>query len=112
MIKGNPCGHYVLIKPQDVETVSEGGVVVVLEENVKLEENASIRGTVVAIGSTAWQAIDRDVEGWEPWAEVGDDVGYKRHVSDMFKDEDGKKYFLMTDENILVNYSKWEREND
>ena len=98
-----PCGHYVLVKPDPVEQTTASGLVVMTKETKKREEVARIEGTLVAVGPQAWVAF-----GGEPWAEVGDRVYIKRHVSDIYEDEadyvDDKpqKYFLMADENILA----------
>jgi len=109
MFKGEPCGHYVVIDPNTVEEKTKGGIIRVVEGSLdkKLEENAITEGTVVAVGNMAWKAIDGDMEGWKPWAKVGDRVQYKKHVADFILDKDDpkKRYFLVTDENILVNFS-------
>lgn len=103
-LKIKPCGHYVLIKPEKMEHVTEGGIL--LPENMVGRENtAKVRGVIAAVGINAWAAFD----GGEPWAKVGDSVYFKRHVSDKIEDEsdiglDGKPqtYFLMLDENVLA----------
>lgn len=108
--KIKPCGHYVLVKPVRVKKTTDGGIV--LPENLVKKENvASVKGELVAIGPNAWKAFcqgEPDGIG-KPWAEVGDTVRFKRHVSDRITDEndldeDGEpqEYFLMTDENILA----------
>lgn len=98
-----PCGHYVLVKPDKVELTTESGIVIQSKQQAKREHVASVKGTLVAVGEQAWYAF-----GDEPWAEVGDKVYFKRHVSDRIEDEkdlvDGQpqEYFLMADENILA----------
>ena len=97
-----PTGHYVLVKPDKFEKTTASGIVVATDYEVKREEVASVKGTLVAIGPQAWDAF-----GGEKWANEGDRVYFKRHVSDRIFDEDDKidgkpqMYFLMTDENIL-----------
>lgn len=98
-----PCGHYVLVKPDPVEKTTQSGIVLYSHENeAKREEVARVKGTLVAAGETAWDAF-----GGDKWAQVGDHVYFKRHVSDRFEDENDivndkpQVYFLMSDENIL-----------
>jgi co-chaperonin GroES (HSP10) len=100
----NPCGHYVLVKPEVIEKVSEGGIVLP-DDMLNRENTAKVRGTLVAIGKSAWKAFD---DG-EPWAKVGDRVYFKRHVSDKIEDEsdinehgEPQVYFLMSDDNVLA----------
>ena len=97
-----PCGHYVLVKPDPIEKTTASGIITGTADLHKREEVARVKGTLVATGPNAW--IDF---GGDQWAEVGDHVYFKRHVSDRYDDEndivDGKpqQYFLLADENIL-----------
>ena len=97
-----PTGHYVLVKPDRFEKTTESGLVIATDYEANREDVAAVKGTLVAIGPQAWLAF-----GDEPWAEVGQKVYFKRHVSDQIFDNtdlvDGKpqRYFLMQDENIL-----------
>lgn len=94
-----PTGHHVLIKPDAVEKVSDGGIVLqaAYDNNMQSRERAATTaGTIIAVGKTAWL----DFAGSEPWAEVGDRVYFTRHVSKTIKDGDDE-YFLLTDENVI-----------
>lgn len=99
-----PCGSYVLVKPDKFERETQSGIVIATEQEAQREDVARVKGTLVAVGPCAWG----DYIDGEPWAQVGDHVYYKRHIADMYKDEDdivdGKpqKYFLMNDLNILA----------
>ena len=102
-ISVKPCGHYVLVEPEIIDAVSEGGIIL-NKDMVNRENTAKVRGTIVAIGANAWKDY-----GGEPWAEVGDKVWFKRHVSDKIEDdndidEHGEKklYFLLNDNDILA----------
>lgn len=99
-----PAGHYILIKPEALEKVSVGGIIL-NDDMVNRENTAKVRGELVAVGKNAWAAFD---DG-EPWAHVGDKVYFKRHVSDKVEDMndlneagDPQTYFLMSDENLLA----------
>ena len=106
-----PCGHYVLVKPDPVETVTAGGIITGTKDLHAREEVARVKGTLVAVGQNAWKAFGQGEDDGvgKPWAEVGDHVYFKRHVSDRYEDEDdidqeGKPqaYFLLSDDNILA----------
>ncbi|MBR9702877.1 hypothetical protein GOV10_02490 [Candidatus Woesearchaeota archaeon] len=104
LLKFKPCGHYVIIKPDTIEKVSDGGIIL-NDDMVNRENTAKVRGTLVAVGENAWTAFDSGL----PWAKVGDKVYFKRHVSDKIEDETdldehGKPalYFLLADENVLA----------
>ena len=96
-----PTGHHVIIEPDAVEETTESGIVVTVDNStIAREKAATTRGTIVAIGPTAW--TDPGLGG-KPWAKVGDYVYYTRHVSKTITDaESGKDYFLLTDDNILA----------
>jgi co-chaperonin GroES (HSP10) len=103
-LKIRPTGHHVLVKPEKMKKISEGGIFLP-EDMVSRENTAKVRGEIVAVGENSWKAFDNG----EPWAEVGDKVYFKRHVSDIIEDEsdidesgDPQKYFLLVDENILA----------
>ncbi len=98
-----PTGHHILIKPDVIEKVSSGGIIL-NDDMVNRENTASVKGTLVAVGENAWKDF-----GGKAWAKVGDKVYFKRHVSDKIEDETnldehGKPslLFLLSDENILA----------
>lgn len=99
----NPCGPHVLVKPDPVEKKTASGIITGTADLHAREEVARVKGTLVAIGQGAWI----DYADGEPWAQVGDHVYFKRHVSDRYEDEDdivdGKpqQYFLLSDLDIL-----------
>jgi co-chaperonin GroES (HSP10) len=112
-MKIKPCGHYVLVKPVKAEEKDEmlkkaKSFGFEMNENVMRREDAAMtQGVIVAIGFQAWKAYTKDGNG-EKWADIGNNVYFKRHVQDLIQDEsdldkDGKpqEYFLMNDENIL-----------
>ena len=96
-----PTGHHVLIEPDEVEETTESGIVIATDTGtIAREQAATTRGTIVAVGPTAWS--DPGLGGI-PWAKVGDYVYYTRHVSKTITDtESGKNYFLLTDDNVLA----------
>ena len=69
-----PLGHRVLIKPDNVEGTSKGGIILP-EELKKQEQGAQVVGTVLAIGETCWM----DTPSGEPWCQEGDRVVFAKY---------------------------------
>lgn len=115
-MKGEVTGHYVAVVPDEVETVSKGGII--LDTEIDSDKRARVQaastiGTVISVGNMAWRAYDGNQEDWKPWAEVGDRVWFQRHVAKIIEDETDtddkgkpKKIFIMADENIIWNEGK------
>lgn len=92
-----PCGHRVLVKPDPIEEVSKGGIVIATKVNEQQLKGATTTGTIVAVGMNAWKAFD---DG-EPWASVGDRVSYAKYGGKVIKDED-QDLVILNDEDILA----------
>lgn len=102
MIK--PVGHRVLIEVEEAMLETDWGFQVVADK--KLEDAAMIEGVVVAAGAQAWKAFGPDFTG-EPWAKVGDRVYFAPWSGRVIEDpEDGKKYKIMNDEDIIAIVSE------
>jgi co-chaperonin GroES (HSP10) len=101
-----PIGHKILVKADDIETTTDSGIVLVLDE--KLERASQMRGTLVAIGPTAWQAFRYvDTNGkWKngkPWALPGDRVLYSKYAGKIVEDPETEQDFvLMNDEDLVA----------
>ena len=92
-------GHRVIVKPDAVEEVSKGGIVLAVDH--KREIRAADKGTVVGIGSMAWKndLYGYGKDGWEPWCKEGDRVFFARYAGKGFKDGD-TNYIVLNDEDI------------
>ena len=101
----NVKGHRLLVKEDSVETVSEGGIVVVVKED--LERAALQTGVICGLGEDCWKAFRKvDENGLEkngqPWANIGDYVIFARHAGRFIKDPtNGDEFLIMNDEDIL-----------
>jgi co-chaperonin GroES (HSP10) len=49
-------GYRILVKPDDIKTTSDGGIVLVLDE--RMEQASQQFGTVIDIGPTCWTMQD------------------------------------------------------
>lgn len=94
-------GHRVLVKPDEVEHVSAGGIHLVLDE-VQARASQQV-GTIIKVGPMSWRAFDRNDPNWQPWAKVGDKVIYTKYGGKFVTDPDTKeKYVVLNDEDITV----------
>lgn len=92
-----PAGHRVLVKPDDLEEVSEGGIVLPTAIDKSRKEGAQITGTLVAVGFSAW----KDFSDGKPWASVGDRVFFAKYGG--YEIEiDGVMHRVMNDEDITA----------
>ena len=99
----HPKGRRVLVKADDLETVTPAGIVVVTDE--KLERAGQMRGTLVAAGDLAFKGF---VEGKEtPWANIGDWVLYARYAGKRVDDPvTEEEYIILNDEDILATLDR------
>ena len=117
MIRLMPCGHKIIVQPDELErthdVVKDDGSVIQLElvnHNERATQAAQITGTIVAIGPQAWKSFrEVDENGkWVngmPWAGIGDKVYYSRHCGHLienpeFPDDDDKRLLLLNDEDV------------
>lgn len=99
-----PCGHRVLVRPQKLEEVDDAykaaqrAGIILQETHEKLQQAAIDKGTVVALGSTAFNDY-----GGEAWCGVGDLVAYARYGGKLIKDTKTQEDFLvLNDEDIIA----------
>ena len=95
-----PCGHRVVVLPDTYEGMTKGGIVIP-DFAIESRQFAMTRGTLVAVGPSAWM----DFGNQEPWAKEGDIVIYAKYGgAEFYSDgENGDRivYRLMNDEDIL-----------
>lgn len=97
-------GYRVLVRPDDVETVSSGGIVLALDE--KMEKHGQVRGTVLGYGPLAWKGTDLNENGapcGEPWVNVGDHILYSKFGGKVVIDPtNGEELLVMNDVDVLA----------
>ena len=98
-------GYRLLVKPKEIEKVSEGGIVIIATENEeRLEEVGQQFGTVVSIGPSCWGDE-------EPWCKVGDEICFAKHAGRfIFDPHTGEKFFVMNDTDVLTEVTGEENE--
>lgn len=91
-----PTGYRVLIKPDPLEEKSEGGILIVHQDE-RLARAGTQTGTLVAVGKTAW------ADSPEPWCSVGDHVIYAKYAGKIVTDPDtAEEYMIVNDEDVLA----------
>lgn len=103
MISLVPLNYRVIVKHENVEEFSKGGIYI--PDPVRDKERVRIcKGVLVAIGPEC-----------ETTAQVGDTVVYAQQAGRFIKDpKDGLEYTILNDEDLLVvlEYSGGNEEND
>lgn len=94
-----PCGFRVIVKPNKVEEVTSGGIVLA-QSLVDKEDMAQIDAVVVAIGPECW--YDSPSKGNRPWCEVGDTVMIARYAGLLREGVDGEEYRVINDRDIVA----------
>ena len=89
----NPVGHRLLVLPEEVEEVTQSGIIVTVGNQKDREQLAQIRGTVVAMGTTAY-ADQKD-----PWCQVGDFVIVRPNAGTRLKIQ-GREFRLINDDSV------------
>lgn len=95
-----PVGHRVLILPDQVEEKTQSGIIVHSASQQAREEMAQINGVVVALGTTAY--ADQE----SSWCSVGDKVIIGKYAGLIYDGEDGKKYRVINDLDVVAVLKK------
>lgn len=96
-----PTGHHVLIKLQEVEKKSEGGIILP-DATHKKEQAGGQFAEVLVVGPTAWDEYSK------PWAKVGDEVVVIRYAGAQWDyDGDDKLCRIINDDEIIAVVEPW-----
>lgn len=90
-----PVLHRVLVKPDDLEEKTASGLII---KHDKREEAAVEKGTVVLVGSTAYQEFGSTAE--EQGIKEGVRVTFAKYAGKTIKDGE-TKYLILNDEDIV-----------
>jgi len=99
----NPVGHRLLVLPEEVEEVSESGIIISVGQQKDREQLAQIRGTVVAMGSTCYG------DQKDPWCKIGDFITFGKYSGLIYKGnetKDGKEYRIINDLDVVATHEK------
>ena len=115
-----PKGDRVLVKPDVIEEMTEGGIILPSQELGK-HQAAQMAGVLVSAGPDAWidrvttvkrlidgqlKVVEERTTGYSgPFAKVGDRVCFAQYNGRNFVGEDGVEYRLLNDEDITGTVS-------
>jgi co-chaperonin GroES (HSP10) len=102
-------GFRILVRPDPIEEVSKGGIVLALDE--RLERGAQVTGVVLDVGPEAYRAFNKAAYGllywlfpmffYRPWIKVGDHIYYARYAGKRVLTPDTKEELLyLNDEDV------------
>lgn len=116
----SPSGNRVVVKPDDIEEVTEGGIIIPTPE-AKKHALAQSTGRLVAVGPDAWKyevetterlidgqwkPVERKTTGFsQPFAEVGERVAFAKYGGLQVEGEDGSPYRILNDQDITARVS-------
>lgn len=93
-----PTQFNVLVRVQDVETKTAGGLILA-DETVEKKKFARQRGTLVAASPLAFTYATWPDEESKP--KIGNSVVFAKYNATEFEGDDGETYWLMKDESII-----------
>ena len=96
-----PVGHRLLIKPLVFEEVTASGVIIATATQADRERLAQIKGTVIAMGTTAFG------DQLEPWCKVGDVITFGKYSGLIYKGNetlDGEEYRVINDLDVVATH--------
>jgi co-chaperonin GroES (HSP10) len=115
-----PSGDRVVIKPDALEEVTEGGIVIA-KTVLDSHQHAQSTGILIAVGPDAfthsvslterfidgaWKPVERTTTGYkESFAEVGDRVAFAKFGGLNVEGADGVDYKVMNDQDITARVS-------
>ena len=91
----HPAGDRILLKPEVVEEVSSGGIILI-DESIKQGAMAQVYGQLVAVGPDAWTDYSA------PFATVGDRVMFAKYGGLVVEGKDGEQYRVMNDTDVTA----------
>lgn len=90
--------YKVLVLPDQIATESEGGIQF-LEKEIERDEMKQTEGVIVNFGSNAF-------DDWKEGPEIGDKIIFGKYAGQMLDGDDGKRYRLIRDKDVLATRSQ------
>ncbi|MDE2097562.1 MAG: co-chaperone GroES [Patescibacteria group bacterium] len=90
-----PCGHRILVLPEEVETKTKSGIIL-HDKLAEREEMAQIRGTVIEVGGDSYQDTPT------VWCQAGDRILFAKYAGLVYDGQDGKKYRVINDLDVVA----------
>jgi len=94
-----PTEFKVVVRPEEIETVTKGGIIIPISEAEKLQ-NAATEGTIVAVSPLAF-SYEKWPAGFAP-PKVGDRIVYSKYSGMKLKGKDRVEYIIMNDKDVCA----------
>ncbi len=95
----HPTEFKVVIRPEEIEKITKGGIILPTSEAEKLQ-NAATEGTIIAVSPLAF-SYEKWPEGFAP-PKVGDRIVYSKYSGMKKKGKDGVEYIIMNDKDVVA----------
>ena len=95
-----PVEYNVLIAPEEVETKTAGGIILV-DNTKETEQTAQVRGVLVAASPLAFN-FDEWPENAPPRPKPGDHVIFAKYGGTIIKGDDGRDYRMCKDKDVCA----------
>jgi len=100
-MKIKPCGFHVLIEMEEVERVSDGGIITHTRAEYEREQNGHDVGRIIAFGPTAF--VGFGCKSPEEWGcTLGDLVEFQRYDGKIPRHDTEMKYRCVNDSDIIM----------
>ena len=86
----NPVGWRILILPQEVREMSDGGIILTSESTKEREQMANTTGVVVAMGDQCY------ADEPTPWCKVGDKVIFAKYAGLLYLGKNKTHYRIIS----------------
>lgn len=90
-----PVEYKVLIKPDDVEEKTTGGIIIPDQEHERMGW-AQTKGTLIALGARAFEDFAADQDALQPGARIF----YDKYTGVIFEGADGEEYRIIQDKEV------------
>lgn len=118
----SPSGNRVVVKPDEIEEVTSGGIILP-PKDLERHQMAQATGILVAVGPDAFvhkvervyrvhrdgakTLVEERTTGYsEPFAKVGDRVAFAKYAGLSVEGEDEDSYRILNDEDITAKVSE------
>lgn len=91
----HPKGWAILVKPLEIEEVTQGGIVIA-QKTLDKEQAAQSQGVLIEKGGFAWN------DEPEPRAQLGEMVVFSRYKGEVLTGNDGAQYRIINDKDVIA----------
>ena len=96
-----PIQYHVIVKPDEVQEKTKGGVYLP-DDHKEREAFATMRGEIVAVSDMAFLRTASGDDWIGPRPKPGDRVMTAKYAGSVFDGDDGVKYRIMKDEDVIA----------